>query len=1561
MAEVKNTFIQSKMNQDLDGRIIPNGQYRYGKNIQISRSEGDDVGALENVLGTELLTTFGLTDCGYDIIGYTVDVANDLVYVFITDYSDSSVNQLDNNITGQNNAFGFDNKNCFIGVYNDRTKAGTLLVGGDFLNFSKTHLITGVNLVEDLLFWTDNRNQPRKINVNTVAVGSENEFVLGGYAGYYTNEDTISVAKYYPFECISLLRNDGGAEQWVSTMTNKTEEWLPSYCVAAVATDIISTNSVVIDGVYNNIDVGVKLTGVNIAENSLSVVTAVTIDSPVVGETTIDFSGLPQSLSEGDLIYFSFLNPNYDINWPGDETYLSDKFVRFSYRFKFDDGEYSLMAPFTQECFVPKQDGYFIGGDVENLTPPMKTSDNVGGAGEIVWPVSDTLIGDEGKAYSSSIVEFFENKIQNIEFQIPAPYKDATQLKFDAITEQLKIISIDIIYKESESTVAYVLDTIDTDVFSSTTTSFYSYDYQSRKPWKTLPEKEITRVYDKVPIRALAQESSGNRIIYGNYIDKHTSPDHLGYVVGIDPKSDVPESGEINFGDKDYYIQKEYQNHTVKQNRTYQVGVVLSDRYGRQSDVILSDIYNAAIGGYGSTIYHPYRTTQSTLIDSTDTWPGDQINMIWHEVIPEAINKTGYPGIYKNNNGKLVGIANGTSSNWGVPGTACGKWTVDVLGSSGSTATITFYSSEITGDINEDTVVVLSSSDNWEEGETITLTVSLGPGCAPGGEISSDWVALTLVDQNTLGWYSWKIVVKQTENEYYNCYLPGMLSGYPKDIRKTDDGGGSILFPKGDNSKVAHIVLINDNINKIPRDLSEIGPQQKVFGSSVKLFGRVENFKYLNSGNYNTINRQFDPETLPDVAINIGNLTDLELGSKRKADIQNEKSAPLSYPESGSILIPINFFNGISNPIVAEISTKKEIGWSANDSGAQDVSLGMIPYLSVYETAPVTSDLDIYWETSTGGLISDLNYNIINVDNTVPCGITNPSIDWIESDAPGTVISDVFTAVSCSGVELSDPSNATTISLISVKNGLGSEKVNEFVMEEPTPGQHEYQISLTTAQYEGFFLAWNNNARRTWTFTFRLEKAEVLGVSPAFSKDIQITEVVQNAAPNQKSMYDLAGGNNARTDLKVAVYPEVGYFNTGQPFITPPSDIVGDWQLNVADYAGDPANHFWSTFGINYNAVNSFWPANTGSGANNDGTQAYFPAFNVVGKFYTSNYPAHTPRQYLSAYLDQKITMVNGPSAVVDAWIGEFKSFNGAYGTDPLDTPPTNPSKGVELVYSIARAYQVSAFFPYSTALIKYNAAWNQQYSIGEAVFAGGNVNNIPVINLLPQSFLGMTWEGWIGNQNVPTGPIYFDYADGNTLDPADYYSGGEATVGQRYNGNTHYWESLANNTASSPSMLDIQTPGPGVNEMPNSPSKNGFWYVNEVFMDGEVPYVAQSPGKVSLGLAQAEGINNGEVPSFRIKQSSPPIPYAPQEAYLYTDPFVPMPPGRYVVTVRVTDRSVSYLRSGDAMYFEWDIPVIINGPFVRNTGSFLITGSPIDKYLFDIGIVDTFPWKDQV
>ena len=105
------------------------------------------------------------------------------------------------------------------------------------------------------------------------------------------------------------------------------------------------------------------------------------------------------TLSNGDQLIF-FPNPYYNNTYAGDSTFLEDKFVRFSYRFKFEDNEYSLVAPFTQPCFIPKQDGYFMSKDTDS-----------GGV----------VTGDQTEASESSIVSFMENKVNSIDLQIPLP------------------------------------------------------------------------------------------------------------------------------------------------------------------------------------------------------------------------------------------------------------------------------------------------------------------------------------------------------------------------------------------------------------------------------------------------------------------------------------------------------------------------------------------------------------------------------------------------------------------------------------------------------------------------------------------------------------------------------------------------------------------------------------------------------------------------------------------------------------------------------------------------------------------------------------------------------------------------------------------------------------------------------------------------------------------------------------------------------------------------------------------------------------------------------------
>ena len=92
MAEVKNAFIKSKMNKDLDSRLIPNGEYRDAKNIQVSRSQGEDVGALENIFGNAVAVNgdFAADASAPNIecIGYVTDESSNFIYLFFTDYTD---------------------------------------------------------------------------------------------------------------------------------------------------------------------------------------------------------------------------------------------------------------------------------------------------------------------------------------------------------------------------------------------------------------------------------------------------------------------------------------------------------------------------------------------------------------------------------------------------------------------------------------------------------------------------------------------------------------------------------------------------------------------------------------------------------------------------------------------------------------------------------------------------------------------------------------------------------------------------------------------------------------------------------------------------------------------------------------------------------------------------------------------------------------------------------------------------------------------------------------------------------------------------------------------------------------------------------------------------------------------------------------------------------------------------------------------------------------------------------------------------------------------------------
>ena len=240
------------------------------------------------------------------------------------------------------------------------------------------------------------------------------------------------------------------------------------------------------------------------------------------------------------------------------------------------------------------------------------------------------------------------------------------------------------------------------------------------------------------------------------------------------------------------------------------------------------------------------------------------------------------------------------------------------------------------------------------------------------------------VDYNPLGLYSWKIVVKQQEQEYYTVYLPSAMKGEP-----FFTGTPTATEPPEQNA--SFVTLINDNINKIPRDLKEVGPQDKSFRSSVILYGRVENTEsaFSNIGNV-----QYYPERRSFTTNVIEDLFDI-------FDVADYSGTSGTIPVTSDTNPYYAFFRSESNPFVAEFITSQTAADQFGIINLQGSSSNPPTYvkfenLTILETDPVESRLDIYWETSTSGTIADLNTLVAETGGTTIFSLENFNFEFSE-------------------------------------------------------------------------------------------------------------------------------------------------------------------------------------------------------------------------------------------------------------------------------------------------------------------------------------------------------------------------------------------------------------------------------------------------------------------------------------------------------------------------------------------------------------------------------------
>jgi len=441
MPEIKNTFTQGKMNKDLDERLVPNGQYRDAMNVQLSTSDGSDIGTVQNILGNKSIeNVVDINDA--KCVGSVSDEGKNRLFWFIkSNYVDAIIEySVDMGVSA---------------VLVD-TKANT---SESVLKFPN-NIITGINVFDNLLLWTDNTNEPRRINIDRCKKGNP---------------------------AITSLQT-------------------------APHTKLI----------VQDVDEG------DIKEDHITVIKK----SPL---KPLSYTILPSSLDNKKPLFEKI-------------------FPRFSYRYKYIDGEYSTFAPFTDAVFNSLY--------------------------------SEDLEGDpynQNNAYGTE--DPYNNGMRNM-------INSVTLYNFIAGDMPKDVVEVDLLYKQENSTVIYILENIKNDSSywnndGSNASSSYkgSFEVKTENIYAAVPENQSLRIWDNSPKSALAQEVTGNRVVYANYKQGYDLLDQ-----NNNSLTPVSRASYVNRNIlEDSYDFEKGGIPSLKSQRDYQVGVVYGDKYGRETPVFTNE------------------------------------------------------------------------------------------------------------------------------------------------------------------------------------------------------------------------------------------------------------------------------------------------------------------------------------------------------------------------------------------------------------------------------------------------------------------------------------------------------------------------------------------------------------------------------------------------------------------------------------------------------------------------------------------------------------------------------------------------------------------------------------------------------------------------------------------------------------------------------------------------------------------------------------------------------------------------------------------------------------
>ena len=590
MPEIKNSFLKGKMNKDFDERLVPNGEYRDALNIEVSTSEGSNVGVVKNILGNHRIED--IIPGGFTCVGSFADEKTNKIYWFVSSYDTDAVIEFNvdlYDVSKDLNAPKLWFTPIIVDKYVGTSKAVLKFTG---------QIITGISVIDNLLLWTDNVNNPRKINIDefkkgTVDLNTHTQLMFdkGSFNGITldlitgavdADGDSIAITPLtYPFSRVKAA----GERAWYNIKQLDALLGVTAVNVGFASgqheikhyrgSEYLGVKKIVaFDITTPTLESGTYFHAIDDSDDVIT-------DAWEIGDVIFG-NDVAIDIEERHITVIKLkpLNaPSVKINHSEDVNSISSipnlfetKLPRFSYRYKYRDGEFSPFGPFTHPVFNAK---YPKDTSVSNDTNIFYNKDNA---------------YDVEEPYNKAMV----NSIHSIELT-------------DFITSHTPedVAEIELLYKQEESPIIYSIGTvkrshkdwhttsrhqgkgIDIGLGKSLETSNGTYKAEggftkgkytvtTENIYAALPANQLLRPWDNVPKKALAQEVTGNRVVYGNYVQN--------YDLGEDTEVSVSYSDrKPNIGSFDTQGLQH-----VKSQRNYQVGVVYSDKYGRETPVLTS-------------------------------------------------------------------------------------------------------------------------------------------------------------------------------------------------------------------------------------------------------------------------------------------------------------------------------------------------------------------------------------------------------------------------------------------------------------------------------------------------------------------------------------------------------------------------------------------------------------------------------------------------------------------------------------------------------------------------------------------------------------------------------------------------------------------------------------------------------------------------------------------------------------------------------------------------------------------------------------------------------------